>query len=306
MSEFSAVELQRVIGSGLLVFPVTHATTELEFDEAAYREHVAHLSSFAPAGIFAAGGMGEFFSITPGEVSAATQAARAEASLGIPVLGAAGYGTAMAVQMAQRAESDGADGILLFPPYLTEVSQRGLYEHVARVCASTSIGVIVYHRANARYSLGTLSRLAANYDNFIGFKDGIGEFELITALRAEIGDRLLYTGGLPTAEMHARAFAEIGMQTYSSAIFNFAPHWALDFYKAVKNHDSAVLDAMTKSFLLPYVEIRDREQGYAVAIVKAGLTIVGHPAGPVRPPLADLTPNDFQDLTTLIEVEEIS
>ncbi len=294
------------MGSGLLAFPVTHATTELEFDEPAYREHVAYLSSFAPAAIFAAGGMGEFFSITPEEVSAATQAARAEASPSIPVLGAAGYGTSIAVQMAQRAEADGADGILLLPPYLTYVSQRGLYEHVARVCASTSIGVIVYHRANARYTLETLARLAATYDNFIGFKDGIGEVELITTLRAEIGDRLLYTGGLPTAEMHARAFAEIGMQTYSSAIFNFAPHWALAFYKAVTNRDGAVLDAMTKSFLLPYVEIRDREEGYAVAIVKAGLTIVGRPAGPVRPPLADLAPKDFQDLTSLIRSEKIS
>jgi 5-dehydro-4-deoxyglucarate dehydratase len=37
-------ELARRLGSGLLSFPVTHFTEELEFDEPAYREHLAWLS----------------------------------------------------------------------------------------------------------------------------------------------------------------------------------------------------------------------------------------------------------------------
>lgn len=51
---------------------------------------------------------------------------------------------------------------------------------------------------------------------------------------------------------------------------------------------------------MPYLEIRNRSAGYAVSIIKAGAKIVGHPAGPVRAPLADLKPNEVEDLAALI------
>ena len=51
---------------------------------------------------------------------------------------------------------------------------------------------------------------------------------------------------------------------------------------------------------MPYLEIRNRMQGYAVSIVKAGATIVGHSAGPVRPPLTDLKPDEMEMLKVLI------
>jgi 5-dehydro-4-deoxyglucarate dehydratase len=37
-----------------------------------------------------------------------------------------------------------------------------------------------------------------------------------------------------------------------------------------------------------------------VSIVKAGATIVGHSAGPVRPPLTDLKPAEVEQLAALI------
>lgn len=40
--------------------------------------------------------------------------------------------------------------------------------------------------------------------------------------------------------------------------------------------------------------------GYAVSIVKAGLSVTGQPAGPVRPPLTDLSDNESAELVALI------
>jgi 5-dehydro-4-deoxyglucarate dehydratase len=37
-----------------------------------------------------------------------------------------------------------------------------------------------------------------------------------------------------------------------------------------------------------------------VSIVKAGATVVGHSAGPVRPPLSDLKPQEVEELKALI------
>ena len=51
---------------------------------------------------------------------------------------------------------------------------------------------------------------------------------------ARLGARLTYIGGLPTAETYAMAYLEMGVPTYSSAIFNFLPDWAVHFYRAVR------------------------------------------------------------------------
>ncbi|MEO7223707.1 MAG: dihydrodipicolinate synthase family protein, partial [Devosia sp.] len=113
-------------------------------------------------------------------------------------------------------------------------------------------------------------------------------------------DRLVYLGGLPTAETFARPYLTMGVATYSSALFNFMPNFARGFYKAVRADDVATIDAGLRDFILPYTAIRNRGKGYAVSIVKAGATIVGRPGGPVRPPLTELDAKSYADLEALI------
>jgi 5-dehydro-4-deoxyglucarate dehydratase len=55
-----------------------------------------------------------------------------------------------------------------------------------------------------------------------------------------------------------------------------------------------------RDFVLPYIALRDQGKGYAVSIVKAGMTAIGRTAGPVRPPLVDLTPAQLDQLKALI------
>ncbi|MCM8552792.1 5-dehydro-4-deoxyglucarate dehydratase [Streptomyces sp. STCH 565 A] len=300
MTSFSPAELGRRIGSGLLSFPVTHFRNDLSFDEDAYRENIVRLGKYDVGGLFAAGGTGEFFSLTPAEVERIVTAAVRSAPEGTPILAPAGYGTATAVEFAAAAERAGADGILLFPPYLTEASPEGLARHVEAVCRATSLGVVVYSRANAVYSADVVARLADSCPNLIGYKDGVGDIDTITRVHARLGDRLTYIGGLPTAETYALPYLQLGVSTYSSAIFNFLPEFALDFYAAVRELRQSDVTRMLSDFVLPYTEIRNRRAGYAVSIVKAGMTATGHPAGPVRPPLTDLTPQEYEELSALV------
>ncbi|WP_369200023.1 5-dehydro-4-deoxyglucarate dehydratase [Streptomyces sp. PU-14G] len=236
MSSFSPGELGRRVGNGLLSFPVTHFAADLSFDEDAYRDNIARLGTYEVGGLFAAGGTGEFFSLTPAEVEQVVAAAVRSAPEGTPILAPAGYGTRTACELALAAERVGADGILLFPPYLTEASQEGLAAHVEAVCRATSLGVIVYGRANGVYAAETLARIAETCPNLVGYKDGIGDIDAITRIHTRLGDRLTYVGGLPTAEMFALPYLELGVTTYSSAVFNFLPELALAFYGAVREH----------------------------------------------------------------------
>jgi len=301
VTTYSPTELAETLGSGLLSFPVTHFDADLAFDEPAYREHLEWLSGYPVAGLFAAGGTGEGFSLDAAESDRVVRAAIAGAAGKVPVLGPATGSTVNAVAQVRAAEEAGADGILLMPPYLTEAGQRGLVEHISAVCAATDLGVVYYSRANAVLGTDALEQACARNDNLVGFKDGVGSIEQMTRTYAQLGDRLIYIGGLPTAEMFALPLLQLGVTTYSSAIFNFVPGFALDFYDAVRRQDQTTVYAMLNDFVIPYTKIRDREPGYAVSIVKAGLSAVGRPAGPVRPPLADLTDAERDELQTLVD-----
>jgi 5-dehydro-4-deoxyglucarate dehydratase len=287
--------------SGLLSFPVTHFDADLQFDEPRYREHLAWQAGFDVAGLFAAGGTGEGFSLTPPEVDQVVRTAVGEVGDRVPVVAPATGGTALAVAQAKAAQDAGASGVLLFPPYLTEAGQAGLAEHVSAVCRATDLGVIVYSRANAVLTDVTVAALAERNPNLVGFKDGVGDIERLTRIYARLGDRLTYIGGLPTAETFALPLLQLGVSTYSSALYNFLPEFALRFYAAVRQQDRETVYRLLSEFVLPYLDIRDRGKGYAVSIIKAGLTVVGRDGGRVRPPLTDLTEDERAELATLVQ-----
>jgi 5-dehydro-4-deoxyglucarate dehydratase len=172
---------------------------------------------------------------------------------------------------------------------------------VEAVCKSVKFGVIVYNRGQSRLYPDTLAKLAERCPNLVGFKDGIGDIELMSSIYLRMGDRFAYLGGLPTAEVYAAAYKALGTPVYSSAVFNFIPKTAMDFYKAVAADDMATQHRLLKDFFMPYLEIRNKGQGYAVSIVKAGARIVGHDAGPVRTPLTELKADEYDALAALID-----
>ena len=301
MTEYSPTDLATQLKSGLLSFPVTHFADDLSFDEEGYRKHLAWLAQYPVAGLFAAGGTGEGFSLTLEETDQVVRTAVDEVAGAVPVLAPATGSTANAIAQAKAAEAAGADGLLLMPPYLTEASQAGLVEHVSRVCEATDLGVVVYSRANAVLRDEAVAVLADRNPTMIGFKDGVGSIEQMTRTYARVGDRLMYVGGLPTAETFALPLLQLGVSTYSSALFNFVPQWAIEFYDAVVAQDRDEVYRRLNEFVLPYLDIRDRTQGYAVSIVKGGLAAIGRPAGPVRPPLTDLREDEVAELKALID-----
>jgi 5-dehydro-4-deoxyglucarate dehydratase len=162
------------------------------------------------------------------------------------------------------------------------------------------MGVIIYNRANSRLNAETLAQLADKCPNLIGFKDGVGDIESMVSIRRRLGDRFSYLGGLPTAEVYAAAYKALGVPVYSSAVFNFIPKTAMQFYRAIAANDHATTDRLLDEFFLPYLAIRNRRAGYAVSIVKAGAKLVGRDAGPVRAPLTDLTEEEHAQLDALI------
>ena len=282
---FTYQEVKKAISDGLLSFPITDFDANAAFDAESYRKRLEWFASHDISAVFVAGGTGEFFNLTLDEYRAIVSLAVETVGGKLPVIASAGLSTGAGQAYARAAEEAGADGILLMPPYLTECPQEGLVEYARQICDSTSINVIYYNRGNGILQADAVHKLADACPNLIGLKDGTGDIQALNKIIKTVGDRLAYIGGVPTAEIFAEAYLSIGVNTYSSAVFNFVPEMALKFYRELRKGNREVVREITQKFFIPFIELRDNNKGYAVSLIKEGADIIGKPAGNVRSPL---------------------
>jgi 5-dehydro-4-deoxyglucarate dehydratase len=291
---------------GLLFFPVTPFTESGEVDAERLAQHVAKGVDAGPGGVFIACGTGEFHALDASELTTIVGTAVDVVGGRVPVYAGAGGSVAQAKACAQAAAEAGADGLLLLPPYLVEMPPAGLVAYTRAVADVTDLPVIVYNRNNARYTEASAVEVA-RIPNVVGFKDGTGELDQVARIVRAVTDALAASGksfqffnGLPTAEVSQPAYRAIGVTLYSSATFAFAPEIALAFYNALETGNDALTAALLREFFHPLVRLRDTVPGYAVSLIKAGVTLEGIDAGPVRPPLIPPTPEHLAELRRII------
>lgn len=290
---------------GVLFFPVTPFAADGSLDEERLAQHIESGVAAGAGGVFVACGTGEFHALSAEEVERATRVAVTTTAGRVPVLAAAGGPAPVARDQATRVERAGADGILLLPPYLVSAPQQGLVRYVEEVITATDLPVVFYQRGTARLTAETAAEIAA-LPGVVGLKDGIGDIErmhrIVRAVRAVPGtEDFQFFNGLPTAEMTAPAYQGVGVELYSSAVFAFAPEIALAFHRALAEDDDALVSRLLDEFYGPLVALRDEVPGYAVSLVKAGVTLRGLDVGGVRAPLLDPTPEHVARLSKLLD-----
>jgi len=297
------MELKKIKSSledGLLSFPVTDFNEKGEFDPDSYADRIEWFVGHKVSSVFVAGGTGEFFSLSANEYEQIITIAAKTVGERVPVISSVGRSIPDAISFAKKAELAGINALLLFPPYLTECPQDGVYEYAKTIIQNTSLPVIYYNRGNGVLSADYIKKLADTCPNLIGLKDGTGNIQDLNDTIKTIGKRLSYIGGVPTAEIIAEAYLSIGVNTYSSAAFNFVPELANHFYKSLRAGDHSTVADITRKFFIPFVRLRSRKNGYAVSLIKAGAKIIGKSAGDVRPPLSMPTQAEVKELEKII------
>lgn len=297
---FSVEQIRQALGNGLLSFPITDFDAEGRFDAESYRRRIEWFVGNDVSAVFIAGGTGEFFSLSFEEYQDICRIAVETVAGRVPVIASAGRSIPDAQAFCKAAEAAGVDGILLMPPYLTECPAEGVADYAKAVIDSTSLQVIYYNRGNGILDAESVKRLAASCPNLVGLKDGVGNIAALNDTIKTVGDRLVYIGGMPTAEILAEAYLAIGVNTYSSAVFNFMPEMANRFYKALRGGDQATVNGIIKDFFVPFCRLRDTKKGYAVSLIKAGADLIGRPAGDVRAPLTMPSAQDKKALEAII------
>lgn len=289
------------LSNGLLSFPITDFDQNGQFSPKNYAERLAWFTTKDISAVFVAGGTGEFFSLSKDEYRQIVHIATEVAHKKIPVIASVGRSVPEAIEWAKIAENAGIDGLLLMPPYLTECPPEGVAAYTKAILDNTGLPVVYYNRANGILPAAHVQKLADTCPNLIGLKDGTGNMQDLNETIKTVGDRLAYIGGVPTAEIISEAYLSIGVNTYSSAVFNFVPDLAIRYYKALRAGEQETVKSILRDFFVPFVQLRGKKQGYAVSLIKAGARLVGKDAGDVRPPLVMPTKAECQLLWELIE-----
>jgi 5-dehydro-4-deoxyglucarate dehydratase len=292
---------KRSFPQGIHGFPVSPFNTEGELDVDALKVNIEFLIDNGLQSIFIACGSSEFHAVSNEEYRVMLETAVSVAGGRVPVYSGVGGNITNALQLASISAQVGVDGYLILPPYLVEGEQEGLYNYFKTIAESTDLNAIIYQRDNAIFKLETVLKLV-EIPQIIGLKDGYGNMELNIELTQTIRGRLEWFNGMPFAEVTMPIYYALGYRSYSSAMSNYLPHISRLFYHALQNNNQSLLSEIYQEVILPINRIRKQRKGYAVALIKAGMEIVGLPVGKaVRAPFTPVEAEHYAELEKIIQ-----
>lgn len=282
---------------GVIAFPVTPFNEDLSLDLPGLHQNLNKLLEYPISAIVAAGGTGEIYSLTPAEYLRVIELTALAVEDRVPVIAGVGFGQRVAIEMVQAAEKAGADGILVFPPYYPEADDEGLFEYYKSISQAARLGIIIYARDWARFSPAMVERLTT-IPNLVAWKDGHGDIRQLQSIMHHVGERLHWIGG--AGDDLVGAYYSTGIRTFSSSIATVAPALSLKLHELAATDDNAALSELLETCVIPLYALRSRRRGYEVSAMKALMDMVGLNGGPVRPPLVNVTPEELDELRTIL------
>ncbi|SNT03219.1 dihydrodipicolinate synthase [Geodermatophilus saharensis] len=276
----------------VLTAMVTPFTEDGSIDTAGAQELAAHLvDREAHDGLVVLGTTGESPTVRDGESRAVLKAVvDAVGDRAVVIAGVGTNDTAHSIDRARDAERIGAHGLLVVTPYYNKPPQAGLLRHFTAVADSTDLPVMLYDippRSVVPIEVETLVR-AAEHPRIVAVKDAKGDLGAVAWTRARTD--LAYYSGEDMLNLPLLALGAVGVV---SVVGHLAGARLAELIAAVESGDLVKAREVNQGLLPLYTGIF-RTQG--VIMVKAALRELGLPAGPVRPPLVDATPEQIAQL----------
>jgi len=157
-------------------------------------------------GIVLGGTLGEASTLVDHEKSTLTQTAVKIIDNKVPVLmNIAEQATKAAVQAAQKAEEDGASGLMMLPPMRYKAGDRETVAYFKAVASSTSLPIMVYNNPvdyKIEVTLPMFEELL-EHDNIQAVKESTRDISNITRIKNCFGDRLKIMTGVDTLALES-------------------------------------------------------------------------------------------------------
>ncbi|WP_223692928.1 dihydrodipicolinate synthase family protein [Leifsonia poae] len=283
----------------------TPFTREGTLDLEAFEGQMEWLAGQGMHGVILAGTTGEWFSLDEGERAELFRQGGALRHDMRVLGGANAFTAAEAIRHAHAAERAGLDGILLTPPPYLVPGREEIVTFYRDVAAATDIPICVYNWPRGcivDLDVDTLAELA-EIDAVVAIKNSTGDQAGFLAGLYALADTVRYFG-IPTSELGADL---VGLGRGDGLMGSGAPLGRdhPGFWDALESGDRETAIAlgardrvvMTSWFGRDYGALFGNQQ----AIMKTALRLQGVPAGFVRRPLLELTPDQVDRVRVTLE-----
>ncbi len=199
--------------------------------------------------------------------------------------GTSTYSTAESIELTRAAEKAGVGSLLLVTPYYSRPPQSGLSAHFTGIASATDLPCMLYNipsRAACTIETDTLVRLAG-VENIVAVKDAVGDMVEASRLYRETAGALeIYSGD----DKNLLPLLSVGGVGVVSVLAHLVGPQLAELVTAWEEGDpGAALDL--------HLRYLDLFEGLFRAsnpiLLKAALTELGLPSGPVRSPLVEAT-----------------
>ncbi|CAO3357785.1 4-hydroxy-tetrahydrodipicolinate synthase [Azospirillum palustre] len=239
-------------------------------------------------GLIPLGSTGEFLSMTAEERAQVIEICVTEAAGRVPVLiGTGAEWTRDAVALAKEAESMGADGVMVIPPYYSSPTPDELFEHYRRIGEAISLPVMIYNNpatANVDLTPPIVARLS-EIDNVLYIKESTLEVTRVRDIIELCGDRMTVFAGILGYESFW-----LGAQGWVAVCSNLIPRDSARLFELVADHGDKEQALALYKKMLPIVRWVGGHR--YVAASKTGLGMMGLPVGDPRAPRLPLPEAD--------------
>lgn len=213
----------------------------------------------------------------------------------VPVIAGAGSNhTESGVNLCEKSEEVGADGLLIVTPYYNKTTQKGLIKYYETIASSVSLPIIMYNvpsRTGLNIEPSTVLHLS-KISNIVGIKEASGNISQIAKICTYANDEFyVYSGN----DDHILPVLSLGGKGVISVLSNIIPK---DVHNMVKLFlDGNITDSL--NIQLNAMELINSLFSEVNPIpIKTALNLMGFNAGKLREPLVEMEEQNLQRLKT--------
>jgi 4-hydroxy-tetrahydrodipicolinate synthase len=275
---------------GVIVPIITPFRDDLSIDWDGLGDLVDHyVEDIGSDGIVPCGTTGESPTLSHKEHADVIRAVVNHTKRRVPVIASTGSNsTREAIDLTQTARELGADATLQVGPYYNKPTQQGLFQHFQTIAQAAGLPMVIYNipgRTSRNIEPQTIIRLWREVPQVVGLKDSSGDLHQAMEI---------YRGTDPAT---FKIYSGEDIMTFSLVCHGAAGAIAAVAHvvgKEVKAMCKAVWEGRVAEARAIHYRIMDVVDALFVepnpTPVKQAVEWLGLPAGPLRPPLARLTP----------------
>src|SRR5690625_1836661 len=262
-------------------------------DFPATKNLIEHLITNGTDAVIVAGTTGESPTLSTDEKISLFQFVVQEVAGRIPVIAGTGSNnTQESVDLTQKAEKCGVDGIMLVVPYYNRPSQEGIYEHFKLIAGATTLPIMLYNipgRTGCNMEVDTVVRLA-EIENIVCVKEASGNLDAMTEIIHRTPDHFTLYSGDDSLTLSVLAIGGVGVVSVAAHVVGEEMQQMITAFKSGNVEMAAKLHQQ----LLPTFQAMFSAP--SPTPLKAVLNMNGIQVGSVRLPLVPLNESQIRKL----------